>query len=276
MLFKRMGRSKITVEVHQGIATITLNEPQRLNALSPEDYDDFANSLREIDQRDDVLVTIWQANGNWFCAGTNVKAGVSEWKPVEPTLRGQLRARVISANTDCTQALYTHSKLLVAALNGPVMGIAAAFLGNFDFIYAVPEAWLYMGLPFVGLAVEGGASVNFVNRMGLAKANEALIFNKKMTAQELLECGFINKIFPAESTESFHVAVRRHLHAQLEALDPTSVLTVKHLIKVGLAEKNNPDALNLRESYAQAERFRSGVPSIRFGMLARKEIRHKL
>ncbi|KAI6106419.1 ClpP/crotonase-like domain-containing protein [Pisolithus croceorrhizus] len=284
-----MGQSKITVEVSQGVATITLNEPQRLNALSPEDYDDFSNSLREIDQRDDVVVTIWQANGSWFCAGTNVKGGVSESQPIGSTLRDQLRTRVISANTDCTQALYTHSKLLVAALNGPVM----AFLGNFDFIYAVPEAWLYMGLPFVGrltffwlclsdslgplgLAVEGGASVNFVNRMGLAKAKEVLIFNKKMTAQELLEGGFVNKIFPSKSTEAFHAAVRRHLHSELEGLDLTSVLTVKYLIKAGLAEKNNPDALNLRESYVQAERFRSGVPSVRFGMLARKEIRHKL
>lgn len=133
-----------------------------------------------------------------------------------------------------------------------------------------------MGLPFVGLAAEGGASVNFVNRMGLAKANELMIFNKKMTAQELLGCGFVNKIFPSESTESFQAAVRRHLHSELEGLDLTSVLAVKYLIKAGLAEKNNPDALNLRESYVQAERFRSGVPSLRFGMLSRKEIRHKL
>ncbi|KAI6028359.1 ClpP/crotonase-like domain-containing protein [Pisolithus orientalis] len=242
-----MGQSKIAVEVLHGIATITLNEPQRLNALSPEDYDDFANSLREIDQRNDVVVTT-------LASGTNVKAGVAASQPTEPTLRGQLRALVISANTDCTHAVRACKCL------------SKAFLGNFDFIYAVPEAWLSMGLPFVGLAVEGGASVNFVNRMGLAKANEALIFNKKMTAQELLECGFINKIFPSKSTETFHLAVRQYLHSELKGLDPASIL----------AEKNNPDALNLRESYAQAERFRSGVPSIRFGMLARKEIRHKL
>ncbi|KAI6005982.1 ClpP/crotonase-like domain-containing protein [Pisolithus albus] len=287
-----MGQSEITVEVLQGIATITLNEPQRLNALSPEDYDDFANSLREIDRRDDVVVTIWQANGNWFCAGTNVKGGVSESQPVKPTLRDQLRARVVSANTDCTQALYTHSKILVAALNGPVM----AFLGNFDFIYAVPEAWLYMGLPFVGLAVEGGASVNFVNRMGLAKANEVMIFSKKMTAQELLGCGFVKYSHSplCRSLKRFLMPVfqqnlsRRCLLnrsmplfgdiyiPELEGLDLMSVLAVKYLIKAGLAEKNNPDALNLRESYVQAERFRSGVPSLRFGMLARKEIRHKL
>jgi len=80
-----MGKGKITVTVSQGIATITLNEPQRLNALSPEgrlvriqtsvsdptrdlvDYDDFANSLREIDQRDDVVATVWQGTRCGIC-----------------------------------------------------------------------------------------------------------------------------------------------------------------------------------------------------------------
>ncbi|KAN0077327.1 ClpP/crotonase-like domain containing protein [Tylopilus felleus] len=267
-----MGLSKIQVTVSQGIATITLNEPRRLNALSAEDYDDFANSLREIDKRDDVIVTVWQANGNWFCAGTNVK----DVKHVEPTVRDQLRARVISANTDCTRALNTHSKVLVAALNGPVMGIAAAFLGNFDFIYALPNAWLYVGFPFLGMAIEGGASVGFINRMGLAKANEVLLFNKKKDAQELLECGFINKIFPSEPTELFHAAVREHLLSELDGLDRSAVLSIKVLLKAALSERNNPDAVNLRESYAQAERFVTGIPVRRFEMISRKEIKHKL
>ncbi|KAF9246564.1 ClpP/crotonase-like domain-containing protein [Melanogaster broomeanus] len=222
-----MGQSKIIVNVSQGIATLTLNEPQRLNALTPEDYDDFANSLREIDKREDVVATVWQANGNWFCAGTNVKGTGS--KVIQPTVRDQLRERVISANTDCTRALYTHSKVLVAAVNGPVMGIAAAFLGNFDFIYALPEAWLYVGFPLLGIVVEGGASVSFVNRMGLAKANEVLMFSKKKSAEELLECGFVNKIFTSQPTESFHAAVRAHLLNELEGLDQTSVLTIKSL-----------------------------------------------
>ncbi|KAF9246563.1 ClpP/crotonase-like domain-containing protein [Melanogaster broomeanus] len=265
-----MGLSKIIVDVSQGIATLTLNKPRRLNALSAEDYDDFVNSLREIDKREDVVATVWQANGNWFCAGGNVKDMTS--KGIQPTVRDHLRARVISPNTDCTRALYTHSKVLVAAVNGPVM----AFLGNFDFIYALPEAWLYIPFPFMGMATEGGASASFVNRVGLAKANEVLMFSKKKSAQELLECGFVNKIFTSQSTESFHAAVRAHLLSELEGLDRTSVLTIKSLLKAGLSEKNDPDAVNLRESYAQAERSVTGVPYIRFGMIARKEIKHKL
>ena len=130
--------------------------------------------------------------------------------------------------------------------------------------------------------------------MGLAKANEVLMLNKKKNAQELLECGFIkyvctlftlaahdtiffnSKIFPSQPTESFHAAVREHLLGELDGLDHSSVLTIKGLLKAGLSEKNNPDAVNLRESYAQAERFVTGIPTRRFGMISRKEIKHKL
>ncbi|KAG2349966.1 ClpP crotonase, partial [Suillus weaverae] len=275
-----MPASKISVNVSEGIATITLNEPHRLNALTPEDYGEFANSLRAIDKREDVVATVWQANGKWFCAGTDVKqTGTNRDAPNTPTQRSMrdcLIHGVVAANTDCTHAIYSHSKILVAALNGPVMGIAAAFLGNFDFIYAVPQAWLNVGFPFLGIAVEGGASVSFVNRMGIAKANEVLILNKKISASEMLECGFINKIFPSKSTEEFHSAVHQHLKKELDGLVPASIFAIKTLIKAGLNDKNDFHAVNLRESYAQADRFSSGIPNERFSKIAKKEIRHKL
>lgn len=54
------------------------------------------------------------------------------------------------------------------------------------------------------------------------------------------------------------------------------MLRVKQLIKTGLNENNSFDAVNMRESYAQAERIASGIPTQRFGMIARKELKHKL
>jgi peroxisomal 3,2-trans-enoyl-CoA isomerase len=135
-----------------------------------------------------VVVTVWQATGKWFCAGTDVKgrASVDSSSP-----RTQFLSKVASSNTDCGRALYSHRKILVAALNGPVMGIAAAFLGHFDFIYCMPNAWLSVPFTFLGIIAEGGSSVSFVNRMGLSRANEVLLWGKKKGAQELLECGFV-------------------------------------------------------------------------------------
>ncbi|KAJ3786593.1 ClpP/crotonase-like domain-containing protein [Lentinula aff. detonsa] len=275
--------STLSVNVSDGIATITMNRPKSFNAITVEDYDAFANALREIDRRDDVLLTVWQATGKWFCAGTDVMGRSlpnigpqTETLPTDNNLREMFLKRIAHTTTDCGQALYSHSKILVAALNGPVMGIAAAFLGYFDFIFAVADAWLSVPFTFLGIISEGGSSVSFINRMGPARANEVLIWGKKKTAQELVACNFINEIFPSKSAEEFHADVLAHLKQQLEGLDPAAVLAVKKLLRAGLNEKNDPNAVNLRESYAQAERFASGVPERQFGRIARKEIRHKL
>ncbi|KAH6918628.1 ClpP/crotonase-like domain-containing protein [Coprinopsis sp. MPI-PUGE-AT-0042] len=269
--------STITVHVADQIATITLNRPKSLNALTQSDYDALANTLREVDTREDVIVTVLQGSGKWFCAGTDVKN-----RPLEGQLdtygniRNSLKVNVVNTTLDVGQALYSHTKILVAALNGPVMGIMAAFLGYFDFIYAVPNAWLSCPFTFLGIVAEGGASVTFVNRMGLSMAKDVLIWGKKKTAQELLKTGFINKIFPPQSPEDFHQAVRKEVLYDLEGLDPTAILKMKSLIQAGLNEKNNMDAVNLRESYAQAARFASGIPVTQFARIAMKEIKHKL
>lgn len=85
-----------------------------------------------------------------------------------------------------------------------------------------------------------------------------------------------SKIFPSQPAQSFHAAVRKHLLSELDSLEPTALLAVKKLIKVGLSEANNPDAVNLRESMAQAERIASGIPGERFARIAKKELKHKL
>ncbi|KAF9044280.1 ClpP/crotonase-like domain-containing protein [Panaeolus papilionaceus] len=272
--------STITLDIADRIATITLNRPKTLNALTKDDYDFLANTLRKVDKEEEVLVTVIQATGKWFCAGTDVKnRPSSSTEDVAETLgnvRHALRSNVVNTTLDCGKAFYSHSKILVAALNGPVMDLPTAFLGYFDFIYSLPHAWLAVPFTFLGIVAEGGASVSFANRMGLGMANEVLIWGKKKNAEELHRAGFINQIFPVQDAESFNKAVRAHLLEELRGLDPTALLVMKGLIKRGLYEKNDPDAVNLRESYAQAERFASGVPYQQFTRIANKEIKHKL
>ena len=62
---------------------------------------------------------------------------------------------------------------------------------------------------------------------------------------------FYSEIFPSKSTEEFHATVRAHLLKELEGLDPAAILSVKKLLRAGLNEKNDPNAVNLRESYGK-------------------------
>ena len=83
-------------------------------------------------------------------------------------------------------------------------------------------------------------------------------------------------MFPTQAVDSFHRAVRAHVQGELGGLEPAAVLGVKQLINAGLDESSRMDLANMRESYAQAARLATGVPSQRFKMIARKEIKHKL
>jgi len=73
-----------------------------------------------------------------------------------------------------------------------------------------------------------------------------------------------SKIFPDQTTESFHGAVRAHLLEELRGLDPTALLVMRGLIRRGLHEKNDPDAVNLRESYGEKNMRNVQTPLMTF------------
>ena len=81
---------------------------------------------------------------------------------------------------------------------------------------------------------------------------------------------------PEQPIPEFQAAVRKLVLGELHGLDPAALLGMKRLIKIGLNEQHNFDGVNLRESYAVAERFTSGIPNERLEKVARKELRHKL
>jgi peroxisomal 3,2-trans-enoyl-CoA isomerase len=107
----------------------------------------------------------------------------------------------VANNINTTQAFYSHPKILVTALNGPAVGLSAALIGFSDFIYAAPHAFILTPFSSLGLVAEGGASRGFVQRMGIAKANEALIMSKRITSEELVKCGFVNEVFDTKPNE---------------------------------------------------------------------------
>jgi peroxisomal 3,2-trans-enoyl-CoA isomerase len=76
--------------------------------------------------------------------------------------------------------------------------------------------------------------------------------------------------------EEFHKSVKQRVATELDGLVIEAVLKTKQLLRFGLKEKNDMDSVLLREGYAQAERFATGVPTERFTKIAQREIRHKL
>jgi Delta3-Delta2-enoyl-CoA isomerase len=183
----------------------------------------------------------------------------------------------VANNLNLTQAFYTHPKILVAALNGPAVGLSAAMLGFADFVYAAPHAYLLTPFSSLGLVAEGGASRSFVRRLGIAKANEALILSKRITCEELVQCGFVNKVFdtkPNEQEKFLELVLSEIQDRMGDHLNGDSMIKIKALINK--PERDVLDAQGVAEVYGGLERFMSGVPQEEFRRIASGEKRHKL
>lgn len=197
--------------------------------------------------------------------------------PEGTDLRRHWLRSFVANNLDITNAFYTHPKILITALNGPAVGLSAALIAFSDFIYAAPHAFLLTPFSSLGLVGEGGASRAFVNRLGISKANEALIMSKRITAEELLQVGFVNKIFETEKNEQekFLGLVLEEIDERLgDHLNSDSLVKMKALIRK--PERDIMDSQTVAEVFGGLERFTAGVPQEEFRKLASGEKRHKL
>jgi Delta3-Delta2-enoyl-CoA isomerase len=192
-------------------------------------------------------------------------------------LRRRYLRNFVSNNLEITNAFYTHPNILVTALNGPAVGLSAALIAFSDFVYAAPHAFLLTPFTSIGLVAEGGASRAFVQRLGISKANEALIMSKRITCGELVQTGFVNKVFDVaeDENEKFMELVLQEVDNRLGShLINDSLLKVKALIR-GPDKKEN-DAATVNEVLGGLERFAAGIPQQEFAKIASGQKRHKL
>jgi peroxisomal 3,2-trans-enoyl-CoA isomerase len=183
----------------------------------------------------------------------------------------------VANNLNITHAFYTHPKILITALNGPAIGLSAALIALSDFIYCVPHTFLLTPFSSIGLVAEGLASRAFVQRMGISKANEALIMSKRITAEELLHVGFVNKIFDCKKgeDEKFRSLVFQEIEERLGShLVSDSLTKIKALIRK--PDRDVMDAQGVAEVFGGLDRFMAGIPQEQFRKLASGEKRHKL
>lgn len=153
-----------------------------------------------------------------------------------------------------------HKKVLVLALNGPAVGGGAAwFEGIADIVLAADTAYLQVPFSALGLVPEFGSSTAFAHSIGVHRANDFLMFGRKLTAQELEAWGMINHIFP---TQGFHDKVLEFLEGQLQINDGKSMMETKRLQNMPLRRERMLAVYDAAE--ALAERFVEDAPKQRF------------
>lgn len=290
----------VTLETRGHTAIITLNLPKKLNALNQDHYYRLAQLMHQIAARDDIYITILTGRGRFFSAyvfllshisfpfqkkkrsililtKSGADVSISRSPPPDVDTKRHYLQNFVANNLHITHAFYTHPKILVAALNGPAVGLSAALTGFADFVYAAPHTFLLTPFSSLGLVAEGGASRAFVSRLGISKANEALIMSKKLTVEELVNVGYVNAVFdvkPGESDKFLDLVLAEVEDRLGKHLIPDSLLGIKKLIR--RPERDMLDAQGVAEVFGGLDRFVKGVPQEEFRKIASGEKKHKL
>lgn len=181
---------------------------------------------------------------------------------------------------DIAQTFYTHSNVLVTALNGPVVGLTSALISHSDFIYAAPHTYLMAPFNSIGIVVEGAATRSMINRMGAGLAKETLLMAKKITKEQLRTSGFVNGVFEIDASgnedEKFRDIVLKEICTERlgNHLSSWSMLRTKKIM--ARIDESTYDAQVVRELVGGVEAFEKGYPQEQFRKLQRGEKRHKL
>jgi len=177
-----------------GVATVTLNRPDKLNALTFEAYADLRDLVAELPHRGDVRVLVLTGEGRGFCSGGDVEEIIGE-------LLRQDTAALLSF-TRMTGALIRNMRVcpkpIVAAVNGVAAGAGAVIALASDFRIASEAASLAFLFTKVGLSgADMGAAYLLPRVVGLARATEILMLGETIGAQDALRLGLLTKVVAA-------------------------------------------------------------------------------
>lgn len=211
----------VLVELQDRILRITMNRPEKKNALSQAMYTTMTEALHRADQDDAVRVVLLTGVGNCFTSGNDVL----DFMNAPPVDESSPVAHFLKAIT------HLH-KPMVAAVNGIAVGIGTTVLLHCDLAYATASAVFQMPFVNLGLCPEAGSSYLLPQYLGHRKASELLLLGEKFDAQTALACGLVNAVVPDGELNA--VAMER-AH-KLAAQPPASVRISKALIKQGSHE----------------------------------------
>jgi methylglutaconyl-CoA hydratase len=216
----KMNYGTLQLDFDSGIATLTLNRPDKRNAISYELIDDLLRALEEV-QDSPAQVLIVTGAGKAFCSGMdldNLKA-LTARTPDETVEDSRKMASLF-------RALYDFPKPTIAAVNGAAVAGGTGIATLCDFTLAVPDAkfgYTEVRIGFVPAIV----STFLLRQVGEKIARDLLLTGRLFDAQEALRIGLINEIVPAEKL----LDRARELAGQLMENSPTSLTYTKRLLR---------------------------------------------
>ncbi|HEX6697529.1 MAG TPA: enoyl-CoA hydratase [Solirubrobacteraceae bacterium] len=203
-----------TVNVHRdgAAATIELNRPETLNAWNAQLGHDLLAAVTAAAEDDAVRAVVLTGAGRAFSAGADLRdlSGREERTPEGvPNVRRVLTERYHPIIT----TIRTMPKPVLAAVNGPAVGIGLSLALASDLVIAAESAYLLLAFVNIGLVPDGGSSLFVPTRVGFARATEMAMLGERIPAAQALDWGLVNRVVPDEAFSGEVAALRDRLAA---------------------------------------------------------------
>jgi len=234
-----MSDTRLLSALDDGVLTLTLNRPSKLNAIDADSSAALLDALRAASGDPAVRVIRLRGNGRAFCAGRDLTA--------PPTERDLELVQAVA------REIVRSPKLVVAAVHGWTVGAGLEWALDADLMLAADDARFKLPEASLGVFVTGGLMATLPAAVGLARARAMMLLGEEFSGRQALEWGLIHRVVPADELEAASLSDCRRL-ASLEARVAAQFKRVINQIGLGRFDE-------AVEEESKATRLLTGTPA---------------
>jgi 2-(1,2-epoxy-1,2-dihydrophenyl)acetyl-CoA isomerase len=244
----------VELNIAGGVAWIRLNRPETLNALTRDLGEEIRATLEHCAETREVRAIVLTGAGRAFSSGADLRTGFELTDDGKPDVLTALR----DTYHPLILRVRTIPKPVIAAVNGPAVGLGCSLALAADLVVAAESAYFLLAFANIGLGLDGGASAFVPARVGHTRAFEFACLGERLPAPRALEWGLVNRVVPDAELETEAGA----LAGKLAAGPPGSYASIKRTINEHLyprLEQLLDDEAVLQQERARSEDFVEGV-----------------
>ncbi len=246
-----MTYQTLLLTFEESVATLTLNDPARLNAVSLQMLRELKHCIEVIeDPANGARCLVMTGAGRGFCSGANLQERAAPVQPPVDTLADYYHPFL--------RRLRNLSMPFITAVNGPAAGVGMSFALMGDLVLASKTAYFLQAFRRIGLMPDGGSTYILPRLVGLARAMELALLAEKLPAAQALEWGLINRLYEPEELMPATMQLAREL-----AAGPTIALKLIRQALWGSLENTYEEQLAVehrgQHEARHAADFREGV-----------------
>jgi len=251
----------------QGLATIWLNRPHRMNAWTGRLHTEYRHLLKKANDDATVRAIIVTGRGKGFCVGGDSQAlsGHADRGAYDPGISTDIAKPGYGTDPNFDASFAYHfglDKPVIAAMNGPAAGVGLALACFADLRFAVPNVKFTTAHGKLNLPAEYGLSWMLPKIVGLGRANDLLLTSRVFTSDEAFTLGFVNQIFKPETLLE---QTREYAHQLIASVSPNSLRQTRWQIYKDLhrdVASAVMESERLIEDMAKEEDFKEGIAAL--------------